>query len=794
MAAVRIHFGALARQRWRAWLAVSLLTGVLAAVVIAAAAGSKRTDGAYRRYLASIHGADVYVDPFVFGHRESLPLDGVARLPGVAETERSVQIAVVARGRDGRPVLPVGPDSLGWVLPTDGRSRENIDRLKLLRGRFPDPRRAGEVIGDTKALRILGVDVGDRLRVRTITQHSLDTQMIHLTADPRRVNWGPLVQLHVVGVAANARADVDGGQMHLTPAFYDRYGRRRIGAFIGELEVRLTRGAAGLPAFRNRLAAFARKRPFLLFEPNAEQPKIQHSIDLQSHALWLATVIGAIAVLVLVAQTLLRLAVDESRDDATLRALGADARHQLAIAALRGCVIALPAALVAVAVAFAMSPLAPIGWARELDPSLGVKFDASVLLPGAAIVLATVLLVGLAAGVRGLLAGDSRTANGPEIDAAPAPRLLRGRGSPAFNAGIEMALGVGSRRAARGTIAAAVAAIAITVTAATFVASMRHLTSTPRLYGQTWDYETFAGAPLSDKLVRAIVRDRGLQAVAGGTDDTISLNGVDTGVRAWDNLRGTIAPELIRGRAPQALGEVVLAPKTLDATHARVGSTVVAHSGKRRRRLQVVGVGVLPSSKFNKLGYGAITTFGTLKTIHPAATRALLLMRFAPGPTAAVRKRLDLYFDGNVVIKPDEVGDFGRIDRLPFYIAALAIAGACAALAHALVTRVRRSRHDLAILKTLGFTRGQVAAAVAWQASAIVAIAVLIGVPLGIGLGRFAWQLFADDLGVASEVVVPVLVAFVWVPAAALVLANLLALAPGWLAARVRPALTLRTE
>ena len=63
---------------------------------------------------------------------------------------------------------------------------------------------------------------------------------------------------------------------------------------------------------------------------------------------------------------------------------------------------------------------------------------------------------------------------------------------------------------------------------------------------------------------------------------------------------------------------------------------------------------------------------------------------------------------------------------------ALAVAGAAVlSLALALLASVRQRRHELALLKTLGLTRRQVLAAVAWQASMILVIAALIGVPLG---------------------------------------------------------------
>jgi hypothetical protein len=357
-----------------------------------------------------------------------------------------------------------------------------------------------------------------------------------------------------------------------------------------------------------------------------------------------------------------------------------------------------------------------------------------------------------------------------------------------------MALGARTGQAARATIAAAVGAVAVAVTALTFASSFHHLISTPRLYGQAWDYETFGGPAQPKKIVDALLRDRGLTAIGAGADDTVAVNGSDTGIRAWDNLKRTVSPTITQGRAPHSATEIALAVKTLDAVHAKVGGRVRVRGRGVTRRMRVVGRVVLPSSKFNKLGYGGVMTFRALKRLDPGAAAGLYLIDIVRGPgAAAAHKRLDSFFDGNVVVRPDEVGDFGRINNMPFYIALLASLAAAAALAHALVAGVRRGRGDLAVLKTLGFTRAQVAATVAWQATAIAAVAVVLGVPLGLAIGRFAWRLFAHDLGVAPVVVAPVIPIVLLLPVA-LIAANAVAAVPGWLAARIKPARVLRTE
>jgi len=132
-------------------------------------------------------------------------------------------------------------------------------------------------------------------------------------------------------------------------------------------------------------------------------------------------------------------------------------------------------------------------------------------------------------------------------------------------------------------------------------------------------------------------------------------------------------------------------------------------------------------------------------------------------------------------------------DRTALLLALLLGLVAVATLAHTLLTSIRRRRRDLAVLKTLGFVRRQVAATVASQATALVGLALVMGVPLGVVLGRWAWVLFARQLGVLPEPTLSAVIVAATVPAA-LLAANLVATVPARTAARTRPALVLRSE
>jgi ABC-type lipoprotein release transport system permease subunit len=142
---------------------------------------------------------------------------------------------------------------------------------------------------------------------------------------------------------------------------------------------------------------------------------------------------------------------------------------------------------------------------------------------------------------------------------------------------------------------------------------------------------------------------------------------------------------------------------------------------------------------------------------------------------------------------PAELTTFSDIKTVPLVLAGLLILMGLAVTAHTLVTSVRRRHRDLATLKTLGFVRSQVLVTVASQASVFAAIGLLLGLPLGIAAGRWAWTLFADQLGVPPGARIPSLAILLAIPAA-VVLANAVAALPGRSAARTQPAVVLRAE
>ena len=145
------------------------------------------------------------------------------------------------------------------------------------------------------------------------------------------------------------------------------------------------------------------------------------------------------------------------------------------------------------------------------------------------------------------------------------------------------------------------------------------------------------------------------------------------------------------------------------------------------------------------------------------------------------------------VQRPAEIVNYKSMGTMPAILAGGVAAGAVAALGLALVASVRRRRRDLALLKTLGFTRRQLAATIAWQSTVLAAGGVVIGVPVGVAAGRWLWIVFARSLSAVPDPVIPA-ASVALAALAALILANLVAALPGRAAARTPAALLLRAE
>ena len=710
----------------------------------------------------------------------------------------------------------------GLLAAADGTLGRVVNRPKVLRGRLPHADRADEVAVTSDSLKRNNLHLGGTFPLVDVSVYPQAAQL---------VQEHPEVQLHlrVVGIVAvpGALPPFQPGSVAVygTPALHRlllaNEGIEAIAAHRAprptpdSLIIRLRRGDADVPAFRRALQALAGDAPIEFRSPDLLDGNARRSMHLQAQALWLLAALLAFSAVLVFGQTLSRFIAIEGAEGPDLRALGMTANQLGAIAMVRMTLLAVAAAAIAVAVAVAASPLTPLGLARKIETAPGLSFDAAALALGAAAVVGFVVLLSLYPAWRtAKMRGAAEP--GQERPSFIAGGVARAGLPPAIVAGTRMALEPGRGRTAvpvRSTIVGATVGVAALAAALTFGTSLAHLLDTPRLYGVAWDTRMTnygdAGEgrdPDLAKWTSVVAHQPGVAAVDAATIGQTELAGRNTGIIA---VRGRLRPPILAGRYPTGAEDIALGAKTMRRVHAHLGSTIKVNGPSGRRfAFRVVGKTVLPADSDPRLGEGIVVSTAALERVAEGSGESSaadsLLIRFAPGANrSAVVDNLQRVVgttgsSGGVLDvlppqKPTDLVNFGGVESLPFVLAGILAVVAVATLAHLLVSAVRRRRRDLAILKTIGFVRRQVAAAVAWQATTLVAIALLVGLPVGSAIGRWLWALFATQQGVVAEPRVPLPAILLLIPAA-VVLANIVAALPARVAGMTRPALVLRTE
>jgi hypothetical protein len=546
-------------------------------------------------------------------------------------------------------------------------------------------------------------------------------------------------------------------------------------------------------------------------------------------ALAVFALIAGIAALIIAAQAVARLIRVASGDAQVLRALGAGPAMTAAdsLTGILGAVVA--GALLAVGVAVALSPIGPIGPVRPVYPSPGIAPDWTVLSLGflglAGILAAVAILLGRRATRRPGPVTSARLAAG----SGPA-RLAAASGLPAAAvAGIEFAFDPGRGRGtvpARSAISGTVLAVLMVVATLTFGSSLATLVSHPALYGWNWSYGISADAGYATlpqpQLASRMRSDPDVAAWTLVWFVSANLDGQAVPL-LFGRPGATVAPPILSGHPVDGRDQVVLGPATLAQLHQRLGGTVTMSVGTFvRARLVIVGTATMPTTGLSQglhtsLGTGALASAQLLgpMAVSCYGPPAMALIRLRPrvnataGHASLQRLAADVTrtlaaapanspcqgVTLNVlgVQHPAQIANYRLMGPAPDLLAGGLAVGAFAALALTLFATVRRRRRDLAVLKMLGFTRRQLAGAVAWQSSVAAVVGIVVGLPLGVALGRSLWILFARQIYAVPDPSVPGL-ALILVALGTLLLANLAAAMPGRSAARTAPALALRSE
>jgi hypothetical protein len=807
MAAIWIRARAELRQRWRATFVLMAVAGLAGGAVMAAVAGARRTDSAMDRFLA-------YNRPLIVSVAGP-DFNAVRRLPQVADADEGARVLLTPSTPSGAPD-PGALGSIGPLVTVHGRVLVTSERPLLVRGRLPNPARPLEVAIDetTAARRRLGP--GRTLRLWAYTpqqvEHGVDSSSV---PDPA----GPALDFTVTGIVRTP-ADLSPvpvqqdviylgvNDLYLTPAFWRVHGPAV--ANLGVVTaVRLHGGMDDLDAFTASVRALPGGGQ-AEFEVGSESEqtagRARRAMRLQAVALLAFAVLAAIAGLLVVGQSVARQVQLDVADQAVLRALGMTRSQLVAVSLVRAALVGVGAALLAVVLAVLASPLAPIGLARQAEVDPGLAADLPVLALGAVGVLVAVLT---RAGLAAWWVTRSAAVGGPDPTARRTSRVVdrvaRAGATPSAVTGIRLALEPGGRgetaapvRTAMVGVVLAVAAVAASLA---FAASLDHLVRSPALQGWPWDVAVGNPNDQADISPKAELLAR--NPLVGGysliepTVQQLDIGGTAVPVLGMSPVEGRVLPRVLEGREPRSADEVALGRATLRRLSRSVGDIVPVKGQGGRRSLRIVGAVLLPGATYDlTMSTGALLTVDGLRAAFPHQRPTQFAVEYALGAdqqAAYASLRRDF---GPTVLRaatPDEVENLRRVSGLPFLLAALLAVLGAATLGHLLVTSVRWRRRDLAVLKTLGFVRGQVSATVAWQATTVAVVALLVGLPLGVAAGRWAWVLVNQGLGSPAGPVTPTLVVLAVVPATILV-ANLVAALPARAAAATRPAVVLRSE
>lgn len=800
------------RRRWTGYLALALLLGLVGGLAMGSVAAARRTQGAYPVYLAATNPSDLIVltgisaSPDGSGYDDAV-IKKIAALPGVRHVASYVGLNVAVLGMAGRPVaapIVAGPlpGSLGEYL--------SVDRVTAVQGRLPDPSRPGEVAIDVKGTQA-------PVRVGTVAEFGFYTnaQLAELYAG-KHVTPAATQEIKVVGAviynAEQTQDDTDtardGGAL-FTPALT----RRLLNCCVSYTETAVqlrpgTRVAGAETAIQRVLPA---RFPIEFYDTSVTVAKAQRAVAPTSIALAVFGGIAALAALIIAGQLIGRQLRRDAAELATMRALGAGPAVTTADG-LPGVLAAIAlGTLLAAAFAVALSPLAPLGAIRAVYPTPGVAFDWTVLGCGVAALMAVMSGAALVIARRRIPRTPAAGVRSYRPLGVRAVRAAQALGLPVPVAeGVRLAIAPGTDRdrvpvapAILGTVLASVVMMATI----TFGSSLATLVSRPALYGWNWTYDLSSGntAGTVRNAAPALDSDPAVAAWTGIWYATASIDHLAAVPVLGMTPKARVSPPLLSGHGLRAPDEIVLGAATLAVLHKQVGDWVtVKDGGAAPFRLRIVGTATLPSlgvaqTVHTEMGIGAVLDYRHIPGDTGDAPNEILVTLRPGAHVAAAHKRFERLvppLDGGVISgvqRPAEITDYRSMGVAPLILAGALAAGAVASLWLTLAASVRRRRADLALLKTLGLTRRQLAATVAWQSTVAVAAGALVGIPLGIALGRYLWDLFAQEINVVPQPSVPMLTVIA-VIAGALLAANLVAAIPGRIAARTPAAALLRAE
>jgi FtsX-like permease family len=776
------------RRRWRSLVLLGILVGLTAGFALSAWAGARRTDTALDRLRVQTNAADAVAFPSQVNVAH--PNWGrLASRPEVASVAVWDLLFGTLNGQSGVAIFG----------SADGTYLGKVDKPVVVQGRMFNPRSPNEVVIDENSVN-QAPPVGGTFTYQFYA---------HDQVDETGVPHGPKLTMHVVGVVREVPEFlvVSEGQVLVSPGFMARYGSQV--AVAENADIVLRHGAADVGALRHDVnTLIARGTPVL--DTHATSRRVDTTLAVETTALLLLAAAILLGGGILVAQVLERSASTIADDAPSLRALGMSRNHIGLATGLSHLVPAVLAAPVALGVAVLASPRFPVGLGRQIDPDVGYHVDWTVIGPGMAFAAVMVL-------VTSVLIGRGTREDRLRHHASTTPEGLRRWASPAIGLGTTMAFesGRGRRRIpVVPALLAAVVAVTGVVASLTIDRGITTALDNPQLAGVTWDagvtpaLTAQTGRNVSPELARRVTKSGDVRAAAVVDRTVVNVGGVGAPVFSVRPVTGAsstpITFTLISGRAPRGRGEAAIGPATAKDLHVGIGDTVSVAAA--HPRVRIVGEALFPAdvhAEFDEgLWLAPIQFDAVVPPIGPQGSvtdARVVAVRFAPGTplskgVGTLQSELGrLAPDISPPLLPVEFTNLQNVRTLPEVLAAFLGLIAVAALGSVLLSCARRRSHEFAVLRALGMTRGNIRTILNSQGTAIGLFGLVIGIPLGLAVGRLGWRAIAERVPLSELPPLALAAALILIPVI-LVAANVLALWPGRVALSHSPAEELRVE
>jgi hypothetical protein len=296
----------------------------------------------------------------------------------------------------------------------------------------------------------------------------------------------------------------------------------------------------------------------------------------------------------------------------------------------------------------------------------------------------------------------------------------------------------------------------------TFSAGVDDAAEHPERFGQVHQLEAFTGfegeqfGPV-EEILPLIAKDPDVVAVNDARIAVAEIGNIPVTLYTLDPVDAPWEPVVVQGRIPDGPAEVALAPASAEAMDVAVGDVVRVTGTLGVRELTVSGLAFVPEfpSHNNYVTGGWVTAagydqlFDPDSQVSPAFKFRLAHVALERGSDPdAVAARIEKAVGAEGLLsgpgEPSPIAELRQIRTLPVFLAAFLAVLALGAVGHALATAVRRRRHDVAVLRAVGMTRGQSRGVVVAQATVLALIGLVVGVPLGVALGRTVWRYVAE--------------------------------------------------